>query len=54
MLSTVQAPSFGFAFAYFVWLPLAKTSPLLFMNLMDVNANVLPTKHIVLDIAPYE
>lgn len=28
---------------YFVWLPLATNSSLLFVNLIDVYANVLPT-----------
>ena len=31
------------SFAYFVWLPRATSSPCTFVNLMDVNAIVLPT-----------
>lgn len=32
-----------YANTYLVWLPLAKTSPLVLANLIDVYARVLPT-----------
>jgi hypothetical protein len=39
--------SFHASATYLVWLPLANSSPLLFVKSMDVNASVLPTVGVV-------
>jgi hypothetical protein len=41
--STILLGSFHANATYFVWLPLAKRSPLLFVKFIDVKASVLPT-----------